>query len=163
MEGLGDALLLDLLRMFDDYDLELLIGGMTEIDMDDWTRFTDYRGYEKTDRVIEWFWACLRSWPAERKARLLQFTTGTSRVPVNGSKDLQGSDGPRRFTIEKSGDPSGLPRSHTCFNRLDLPPYEDYECLERKLRFAIECVFVHFLLEFSLTESCRETEGFGQE
>ena len=75
--------------MFDEHELELLIGGMTEIDMDDWTRFTDYRGYEKTDRVIEWFWACLRSWPAERKARLLQFTTGTSRVPVNGFKDLQ--------------------------------------------------------------------------
>ena len=141
MEGLGDVLPLDLLRVFDEHELELLIGGMTEIDMDDWTRFTDYRGYEKTDRVIEWFWACLRSWPTERKARLLQFTTGTSRVPVNGFKDLQGSDGPRRFTIEKSGDPAGLPRSHTCFNRLDLPPYEDYESLEKKLRFAIECVF----------------------
>ena len=47
--------------------------------------------------------ACLRSRPSERKARLLQFTTVTSRVPVNGFKDLQGSDGPRRFTIEKSG------------------------------------------------------------
>ncbi|KAH8977835.1 HECT-domain-containing protein [Lactarius akahatsu] len=125
MEGLGDVLPLDLLRVFDEHELELLIGGMTEIDMDDWTRFTDY---------------------PRRKARLLQFTTGTSRVPVNGFKDLQGSDGPRRFTIEKSGDPNGLPRSHTCFNRLDLPPYEDYESLERKLRFAIE-----------------ETEGFGQE
>jgi len=43
--------------------------------------------------------------------------------------------------IEKSGDPSGFPRGHVCFNRLDLPPYEDYESLERKLRFAIECVF----------------------
>jgi E3 ubiquitin-protein ligase NEDD4 len=142
LEGLGDVLPMDLVRVFDEHELELLIGGMTEIDMDDWTRFTDYRGYEKTDRVIEWFWACLRSWPTERKVRLLQFTTGTSRVPVNGFKDLQGSDGPRRFTIEKSGDPSGLPRSHTCFNRLDLPPYEDYESLEKKLRFAIECVFV---------------------
>jgi hypothetical protein len=111
---------------------------------DDWSKFTDYRGYEKTDQVIEWFWQCIRSWPAEKKARLLQFTTGTSRVPVNGFKDLQGSDGPRRFTIEKSGDPSGLPRSHTCFNRLDLPPYEDYESLEQKLSFAIESVFSFF-------------------
>ena len=90
--------------------------------------------------MVEWFWACLRSWPSERKACLLQFTTGTSQAPVNGFKDLQGSDGPRRFTIEKSGDPSGLPRSHRCFNRLDLLPYEDYDSLERKLRFAIECV-----------------------
>ena len=103
MERLRDVLPRDLLRVFDEHELELLIGGITEIDMDDWTRFTDYRRYEKTDRVIEWFWACLRSWPAERKTRLLQFTTGTSRVPVNGFKDLQGSDGPRWFTIEKSG------------------------------------------------------------
>lgn len=62
-------------------------------------------------------------------------------MPVNGFKDLQGSDGPRRFTIEKSGDPAGLPRSHTCFNRLDLPPYTDYESLEQKLLFAIEYGF----------------------
>lgn len=148
---------MDLLHVFDERELELLIGGMSEIDMcvfnppstplhnhsplfsrDDWTKFTDYRGYEKTDQVIEWFWQCIRSWPAERKSRLLQFTTGTSRVPVNGFKDLQGSDGPRRFTIEKSGDPAGLPRSHTCFNRLDLPPYTDYESLETKLIYAIE-------------------------
>jgi len=63
---------------------------MTGFDMDDRTRFTDtdYRGYEKTDRVIEWFWACLRSWPAKRKACMLQFTTGTSPVPVNGFKNL---------------------------------------------------------------------------
>ncbi|PFH54090.1 hypothetical protein AMATHDRAFT_863 [Amanita thiersii Skay4041] len=146
MEGLLELIPRDLLHVFDDRELELLIVGMSEIDMDDWSKYTDYRGYEKTDQVIEWFWKCIRSWPAERKARLLQFTTGTSRVPVNGFKDLQGSDGPRRFTIEKSGDPSGLPRSHTCFNRLDLPPYEDYKSLETKLLFAIE-----------------ETEGFGQE
>ncbi|KAF9468470.1 hypothetical protein BDZ94DRAFT_1153978 [Collybia nuda] len=146
MEGLLELIPSDLINVFDERELELLIGGMSEIDIDDWTKFTDYRGYEKTDQVIEWFWKCIRSWPAERKSRLLQFTTGTSRVPVNGFKDLQGSDGPRRFTIEKSGDPHGLPRSHTCFNRLDLPPYQDYESLETKLIFAIE-----------------ETEGFGQE
>lgn len=62
----------------------------------------------------------------------------TSRIPVNGFKDLQGSDGPRRFTIEKSGDPSQLPKSHTCFNRIDLPPYKDYASLEHKLTLAVE-------------------------
>jgi E3 ubiquitin-protein ligase NEDD4 len=44
MEGLGDVLPLDLLRVFDEHELELLIGGMTEIDMDDWTRFTITEG-----------------------------------------------------------------------------------------------------------------------
>lgn len=88
----------------------------------------------------------IRSWDAEQKSRLLQFATGTSRIPVNGFKDLQGSDGPRRFTIEKSGEESQLPKSHTCFNRLDLPPYKSYDALQQKLTWAVE-----------------ETVGFGQE
>ena len=140
MEGLGDVLPLDLLHAFNEHELELLIGSTTEIDIDDWKRFTDYRGYQESDWTIKWFWLFLRSCPAEHRARLLQFTTGTSSVPVNGFKDLQGGDGPRRFTIVKGGDPSELPRSHTCFNHLNLPPYEDYVTLERKLRFVIECV-----------------------
>ncbi|KAG1746008.1 uncharacterized protein EDB91DRAFT_1080235 [Suillus paluster] len=146
MQGFQEIIPQDLIELFDERELELLIGGMSEIDTDDWIQYTDYRGYEKTDKVIEWFWQCIRSWPPERKSRLLQFATGTSRVPVNGFKDLQGSDGPRRFTIDKSGDPSQLPRSHTCFNRIELPPYENYESLEKKLTYAIE-----------------ETEGFGVE
>ncbi|KAJ5490473.1 WW/Rsp5/WWP [Penicillium expansum] len=98
------------------------------------------------DEVIQNFWKIVRTWDAEQKSRLLQFTTGTSRIPVNGFKDLQGSDGPRRFTIEKSGDPAALPKSHTCFNRLDLPPYKTHDALEHKMSIAVE-----------------ETLGFGQE
>ncbi|PPQ65093.1 hypothetical protein CVT24_003054 [Panaeolus cyanescens] len=146
MSGFSELIPQDLITVFDERELELLIGGMSEIDVDDWTKFTDYRGYEVNDEVIQWFWKCVRSWPPERKSRLLQFATGTSRIPVNGFKDLQGSDGPRRFTIEKSGDPSQLPKSHTCFNRIDLPPYKDYASLEQKLTLAVE-----------------ETVGFGQE
>lgn len=59
---------------------------------------------------------------------------------------LLGSNGPQRFCIEKVGKDTWLPRSHTCFNRLDLPPYKSYEQLVEKLNYAIE-----------------ETEGFGQE
>jgi hypothetical protein len=68
----------------------------------------------------------------------ITYADSHSRIPVNGFKDLQGSDGPRRFTIEKSGDPSQLPKSHTCFNRIDLPPYKDYASLEQKLTLAVE-------------------------
>ncbi|PVG00224.1 HECT-domain-containing protein [Serendipita vermifera] len=146
MAGFAELIPQDLINVFDERELELLIGGMSEIDVDDWTKHTDYRGYDINDQVIKWFWECIRSWPPERKSRLLQFVTGTSRIPVNGFKDLQGSDGPRRFTIEKSGDPTQLPKSHTCFNRIDLPPYKDYASLEQKLTLAVE-----------------ETVGFGQE
>lgn len=88
---------------------------MSEIDIDDWKKHTDYRGYSEKDQVIQWFWKCVKGWPTDKQSRLLQFSTGTSRIPVNGFKDLQGSDGPRRFTIEKAGDMQALPKSHTCF------------------------------------------------
>ncbi|CEN62152.1 Putative E3 ubiquitin-protein ligase [Aspergillus calidoustus] len=146
MSGFNELIPADLVNVFDERELELLIGGIADIDVDDWKKHTDYRGYQEQDEVIQNFWKIVRTWDAEQKSRLLQFTTGTSRIPVNGFKDLQGSDGPRRFTIEKSGDPIALPKSHTCFNRLDLPPYKTHDILEHKLSIAVE-----------------ETLGFGQE
>ncbi|NXD32174.1 PUB1 ligase, partial [Spelaeornis formosus] len=146
LSGFNELIPQELINVFDERELELLVGGMSDVDMDDWQKHTDYRGYSKEDEVVKWFWQAVKSWPTEKKSRLLQFTTGTSRIPVNGFKDLQGSDGPRRFTLEKSGEITQLPKSHTCFNRLDLPPYTSYEQLEQKLTIAVE-----------------ETLGFGQE
>ncbi|KAK3995772.1 hypothetical protein QBC44DRAFT_13292 [Cladorrhinum sp. PSN332] len=145
-EGFHELIPQDLINVFDERELELLIGGIAEIDVDDWKKHTDYRGYTESDEVIKFFWETVRSWDGEQKSRLLQFTTGTSRIPVNGFKDLQGSDGPRRFTIEKAGDITNLPKAHTCFNRLDLPPYKTLEMLQNKMTIAVE-----------------ETMGFGQE
>ncbi|PHH84635.1 hypothetical protein CDD83_1622 [Cordyceps sp. RAO-2017] len=145
-EGFHELIPQDLINVFDERELELLIGGIAEIDVDDWKKHTDYRGYTESDEVIQNFWQTVRSWDGEQKSRLLQFTTGTSRIPVNGFKDLQGSDGPRRFTIEKAGEVVNLPKAHTCFNRIDLPPYKNMETLQQKLTIAVE-----------------ETMGFGQE
>lgn len=146
MDGFNELIPEDLVTVFDERELELLIGGIAEIDIEDWKKHTDYRGYQESDEVVQWFWKCVSEWDNEQRARLLQFTTGTSRIPVNGFKDLQGSDGPRRFTIEKAGETQQLPKSHTCFNRVDLPPYDDFESMQKKLTLAVE-----------------ETIGFGQE
>ncbi|KAJ3214468.1 hypothetical protein HDU67_001653 [Dinochytrium kinnereticum] len=128
----------ELISVFDERELELLIGGLAEMDVDDWKKHTDYRGYTENDEVVQWFWKYVKQLEAEKKANLLQFVTGTSRISVNGFKDLQGSDGPRRFTIEKTGELEQLPKSHTCFNRLELPPYKFYEKLAEKLTLAVE-------------------------
>lgn len=113
--GFHELIPAELVNVFDERELELLIGGIAEIDVDDWKKHTDYRGYSESDEVIKFFWQTIRSWDGEQKSRLLQFTTGTSRIPVNGFKDLQGSDGPRRFTIEKQGEMNNLPKSHTWY------------------------------------------------
>jgi E3 ubiquitin-protein ligase NEDD4 len=107
---------------------------------DDWVKFTIYHEYKSTDKVIQWFCTCVRSWPAERRSRLLRFATGTMRISINGFDDPQGPNGPLRFTIEKDGDPKQLPKSHTSFNRIDLPPYKIYASLEQNLTRAVERV-----------------------
>ncbi|GAA5932597.1 uncharacterized protein JCM15063_002150 [Sporobolomyces koalae] len=137
--GLHEIVPLKELKVFDEKELELLIGGVETIDVEDWEKNTEYRGYDAQDALVGWFWAAVKAWPAEKQARLLQFATGTSRTPVNGFRDLQGSDGPRKFTIEKAlGSTLSLPKSHTCFNRIDLPAYDSAEILQDKLAFALD-------------------------
>uniref|UniRef100_A0A671VUE2 E3 ubiquitin-protein ligase n=1 Tax=Sparus aurata TaxID=8175 RepID=A0A671VUE2_SPAAU len=95
-------------------------------------------GYCPNHPVIQWFWKVVLLMDAEKRIRLLQFVTGTSRVPMNGFAELYGSNGPQLFTIEQWGTPDKLPRAHTCFNRLDLPTYDSFEDLREKLLMAVE-------------------------
>ncbi|XP_050724591.1 E3 ubiquitin-protein ligase HECW2-like isoform X3 [Eriocheir sinensis] len=128
-----------LVGVFDARELELVIAGTLEIDVTDWRKNTEYRsGYHDSHPVIHWFWLAIERFDNERRLRLLQFVTGTSSVPYEGFAALRGSNGPRRFCIEKWGKPSSLPRAHTCFNRLDLPPYPSPEMLYEKLLLAVE-------------------------
>lgn len=55
-EGFHQLIPADLVGVFDERELELLIGGIAEIDVDDWKRHTDYRGYTEQDEVVQWFW-----------------------------------------------------------------------------------------------------------
>lgn len=139
LEGFDEVLPLNLIKVFDENELELLMCGIGEIDVKDWKRHTVYKsGYHANHIVIQWFWRVVLSFSNEMRSRLLQFVTGTSRVPMNGFKELYGSNGLQSFTIEKWGTPENLPRSHTCFNRIDLPPYESYQELRNKIIKAIE-------------------------
>uniref|UniRef100_UPI0037E71476 NEDD4-like E3 ubiquitin-protein ligase WWP2 isoform X2 n=1 Tax=Semicossyphus pulcher TaxID=241346 RepID=UPI0037E71476 len=146
LDGFNEVVPLEWLRYFDEKELELMLCGMQEIDMADWQKNTIYRHYTKNSKQIHWFWQVVKEMDNEKRIRLLQFVTGTCRLPVGGFAELIGSNGPQKFCIDKVGKETWLPRSHTCFNRLDLPPYRSLEQLREKLLFAIE-----------------ETEGFGQE
>ena len=98
----------------------------------------------------------MRSYNKEERAKLLQFVTGTGKVPLNGFKELEGMNGFSKFNIHRDyGNKDRLPSSHTCFNRksqntsqqksdanmalteLDLPEYESYETLRSRLLTAI--------------------------
>ena len=110
MEGFNDLIPKDLVSIFNDKELELLISGLPDIDcepqylkiqssfifffqwlvkirvldvgvaVDDLRANTEYSGYNNVTPVIQWFWEVVQGLSKEDKARLLQFVTGTSKV-----------------------------------------------------------------------------------
>ena len=102
--GIFDVIPEPLLTIFDFQELELLMCGLPEIDIDDWRENTEYSGeFEYTfgnHEVCDWFWDVVNELDRETRARLLQFVTGTSGVPSRGFSCLQGNDGIiRKFNV----------------------------------------------------------------
>lgn len=139
LEGFHELVPPELISIFDAQELELLISGLPDIDLDDLRANTDYHGYKVTDQIICSFWKVLREMNKEERAAFLQFVTGTSKVPLDGFKALHGSDGVKKFNIHKAFvEPHMLPSAHTCFNQLDLPEYPTEDALREKLLVAIK-------------------------
>ncbi|GAB9474626.1 Hect e3 ubiquitin ligase [Globisporangium polare] len=158
LEGLYDVIPRNLLAVFDYQELELLLCGVPQIDVDDWQDHSDvkFQTFDQPSKaekkVVEWFWETVRSFSQEQRARLLQFVTGTSRVPVEGFKALLSNDGRvRRFGIQIMAcgtPPAGLyPKAHTCFNRIDLPMYPTKQELETYLTLVINMEITGFSMQ----------------
>ncbi|KAJ8304000.1 hypothetical protein KUTeg_017583 [Tegillarca granosa] len=113
MKGFTALIQQNMIKIFDENELELLMCGLQDIDVNDWKRNTAYKGeYNPNHPVIVNFWKAVYSFNNETRSRLLQFVTGTSRVPMNGFSEI--------------------------FNRIDLPPYFDYHELRKNLLTAVE-------------------------
>lgn len=100
--------------------LQVMLCGMQEVDLQDWQRNTVYRHYTRNSKQIIWFWqvrspvhtplkACMcvcvflkSCFPSifcfqlvkevdnEVRLRLMQFVTGTCRLPLGGFAELMG-------------------------------------------------------------------------
>lgn len=141
MSGIFEVLPQELILVFDYQELELVLCGVPSIDMEDWKAHTSVSPEleEQGSPFLGWFWAILETWTDEERARLLQFTTGSSRVPVQGFRGLTSYDGRLcQFTLKAVPYPEhAYPRSHTCFNRMDVPVYPTKAQLEEALSLVI--------------------------
>ncbi|KAK0461087.1 uncharacterized protein EV420DRAFT_1746494 [Desarmillaria tabescens] len=138
LSGFYEIIPKDLVTIFNEQELELLISGTPDIDVDEWRAATEYNGYTSSDPNIVWWWRALKSFNRDERAKVLSFATGTSRVPLNGFNDLQGVQGVQKFSIHRAyGESDRLPQAHTCFNQIDLPQYSSYEMLRQQVLLAI--------------------------
>ncbi|CAF4617801.1 unnamed protein product [Rotaria sp. Silwood1] len=141
LEGFYTIIPKSLISIFNEQELELLISGLPDIDIEDLKANTEYHKYRPNSLQVQWFWRALRSFDKEDLAKFLQFVTGTSKVPLQGFAHLEGMNGAQKFQIHRDDRSTDrLPSAHTCFNQLDLPAYESYDKLRKMLLIAIrEC------------------------
>ncbi|XP_061552281.1 apoptosis-resistant E3 ubiquitin protein ligase 1 isoform X1 [Phycodurus eques] len=134
LKGLNELVPENLLAIFDENELELLMCGTGEINVQDFKAHAVIVGgsWHFREKVMKWFWAVVSSFTQEELARLLQFTTGSSQLPPGGFNTLCPS-----FQIIAAPTHSTLPTAHTCFNQLCLPTYDSYEELHKMLKLAI--------------------------
>ena len=121
-------------------DIQLLLCGVGDVDVDDWevsSRCTG--GLTAASDLVRWFWALVREMSTEERSKLLLFCTGSARAPATGFGTLMGYSGQQQpFTLQGMPcDPAQLPTAATCFNTLRLPSYTSAAVLRTKLRQAL--------------------------
>ena len=140
------------MKQFNSNELELLINGKPFIDITEWRNNTEYRGkYSKSSKVINWFWEALSAYPQESLSKFLQFSTGSSRVPIGGFAKLESNRGEiSKFTIvsiayNKNG--HNFIKAHTCFNRIDLPIFKTKEQVSESIKYVMNNEIIGFGIE----------------
>jgi hypothetical protein len=124
---------LRIMQLFTWQQVEVLVAGEPDIDVDYLREHTEYRGYKPTDEVIKRFWRVLSSLSASERSMFVRFVWGRSRLP------LKGRSWPQTFKIQKATgvDDTHLPVTHTCFFSIELPAYSSEEIMREKLLAAI--------------------------
>lgn len=90
LEGFNEIVPIQWLQYFDERELELILVGIQDFDIQDWQAHTIYRNYRRTDKQIQWFWQFVAEISDEQRSRLLQFVTGTCRLPIGGFRLVPG-------------------------------------------------------------------------
>jgi E3 ubiquitin-protein ligase HERC2 len=146
-KGLNSVVPANMLSLFSWYDLELMVCGTPEVDVELLRKHTRYVNVDASSNLVKYFWQTMESFNSEERQMFLRFVWGRSRLPVSES------DWPSQFTINplNAGDDK-LPISHTCFFSIDLPNYSSFEVMRTKLLFSIyNCTAID--VDFNPTDS----------
>mmetsp|Transcript_9325 Transcript_9325/g.30830 ORF Transcript_9325/g.30830 Transcript_9325/m.30830 type:complete len:166 (+) Transcript_9325:199-696(+) len=141
----------DARKMLSPTDLAHLLSGLRDVDVADWRANTRYAGGLRPEaQHVQWFWQTVLGWAETDKGRLhglLQFATGSRRVPVGGFAHLVGLNGGKHpFTLASGAHLSrgSLPTAHACICTIDLPKFESLEAARSKLQAAVEVGTLRF-------------------
>lgn len=140
LRGLGEIIKPSWLSMFNQSELQTLIGGdSSEIDVEDLRENTAYGGvYQIGDDglehpTVQLFWEVMKDFDDSDRRKVLKYVTSTPRAPLLGFSQLN----PRFSIRDAGGDEERLPSTSTCVNLLKLPRYSTATVLRSKLLYAV--------------------------
>eukprot|EP01050_Picozoa_sp_SAG11_P000962 SAG11_NODE_37_length_21777_cov_4.523711_12_plen_1735_part_00 len=119
LAGLTEVVPRATLHCFCAAELSRVLGGEARVDMAQLRKHTRLTGgYGTDDATVGAFWKAVEEMAQPQRARLLQFVTGSSRLPAGGAGALEPP-----LTIQRVESSTRLPSASTCFNLLKLPDF----------------------------------------
>jgi hypothetical protein len=124
-------------------DLETMVCGNPNVDVDLLKSCTEYSNYTATDRVILWFWEIMAEFSQNDRKAYLRFTWGRNRLPLTKAGFKQRMKISRLSPRRAEDTDRALPVSHTCFFSIDIPDYSSKDVMRQKITYAIyNCVAI---------------------
>jgi hypothetical protein len=136
VNGLNSIIPTCFLRIFNCQEIEELISGKVEIDVNRLKENAVYELVDQNEKHISFFWDSLHSFDQIQLRKFLQFVWARSRLPPSQFN--------MKFKIQdcaetKKGNPDHfLPKAQTCFFRLFLPRYSSFEITKNNILKAID-------------------------
>jgi hypothetical protein len=137
--GLAAVLPVELLPLFTAREIEEVISGHSDVNLDLLKRCTEYDDIDPQGETARNFWRVIEGFNNEERTLFLRFVWARSRLPTS----VQGFDmhfrlqGPQAAAKEADNGDNYLPHAQTCFFSLSLPNYSSYERMREKLLYAI--------------------------
>lgn len=131
--GMSTVVPLNLLNLFSWKQVESMICGAADIDVEILKSRTEYENINADAPHVRYFWEILKEITPKDRSQFLRFVWGRSRLPMGREF--------KRFKItqlNKGGNPDTyMPVAHTCFFQIDLPAYTSKDIMKEKFLYAI--------------------------
>lgn len=133
--GMEDIIPLPALSLLTWYELEELVCGQRDIDLELLKRHTEYGGgFDRNSPQVQWLWRTLEGFSNEQRRKFIKFGLAQERLPPND----EGFTSSRTRMMIKGSTASGdhdtqLPHADTCFFNVTLPLYSTEEILRERL------------------------------
>jgi len=134
--GLSQIIPVGVLSLFAWSEVEAVVCGKPEVDVEQLRKHTKYEGYRDDDLMVQMFWEVLKEFTSKERCLFLRFASGRERLP--SESELQQSGTKAALTISRVfADTDSLPTASTCFSTLSLPRYTSQEIMKKQLLIAI--------------------------